>query len=98
MAGARDDVKTIRWLISGRVQGVGYRYFARQTAAALGIMGTVKNLPDGRVEIYAKASADILEIFYQELERGPLRSSISTIDSQEVIEPGTQYTDFRIIF
>ena len=42
-----------RWLIRGRVQGVGFRYFAQRAAAELGLTGYVRNLDDGRVEVYA---------------------------------------------
>ena len=46
-----------RWYIRGRVQGVGYRYFAQRAAAALGLSGYARNLDDGRVEVYAAGPA-----------------------------------------
>ena len=51
MAGKR--VAARRWFVRGRVQGVGYRYFAQEAAMALGLAGDARNLDDGRVEVYA---------------------------------------------
>ncbi len=48
---------------SGRVQGVGFRYTAKQTAAGFELTGTVRNLPDGRVELIAEGSRDELDAF-----------------------------------
>ncbi len=45
-------------LVSGRVQGVGYRWFVRQTATARGLAGSATNLPDGRVEVVLEGPAD----------------------------------------
>ncbi len=50
-------------LYSGRVQGVGFRYTAKTVAAGFEITGTVKNLPDGRVELVAEGGRDELEVF-----------------------------------
>jgi len=47
-----------RWFIGGRVQGVGYRYFAQRAASGLGLRGYARNLDDGRVEVYAIGAAD----------------------------------------
>ena len=66
--------------ISGRVQGVGYRYFTRRIALRLGVRGWVRNLPDGSVEVHAEASADVLEEFRGELERGPAASEVAGVN------------------
>lgn len=74
--------------IRGRVQGVGYRWFARRTALRLGVRGFVRNLPDGDVEVHAEAAADILREFRDELERGPVSSHV-----REIVETATTETD-----
>jgi acylphosphatase len=60
-----------RFIITGRVQGVGYRYFACREAEALGISGYVRNLPDGSVEVVAEADRERLQAFADRLEEGP---------------------------
>jgi acylphosphatase len=67
-----------RYFVSGTVQGVGYRYFARQLAQRLGIAGYVKNLRDGRVEVYVIGPASVLASVRAELERGPDGASVSS--------------------
>ena len=72
-----------RYYVSGMVQGVGYRYFARQLAQRLGIAGYVKNLRDGRVEVYAIGPASVLESIRTELERGPNGASVVGVTEEE---------------
>ena len=70
------------------VQGVGFRYFVRQTAQRLGLAGYVKNLRDGRVEVYAIAEPSALASLRAALERGPLGASVSGVSEEEAaIEP-----------
>ena len=49
-----------RYLVSGRVQGVGYRYFVLREAERLGLAGFARNLPDGRVEVVAEGAEEVL--------------------------------------
>src|SRR6202007_1245154 len=72
-----------RYFVSGMVQGVGYRYFARQLAQRLGIAGYVKNLRDGRVEVYAIGPASVLASIRTELERGPNGASVAGVTEEE---------------
>ena len=67
------------YLVSGRVQGVGYRYFAMRAAQRLGIRGTVKNLRDGRVEVAAAGEAESMAAFRAELEHGPQGAEVTSI-------------------
>jgi len=61
--------KQLHLFYSGRVQGIGFRYFVLNIASQLKISGWVKNLDDGRVEIIAQASEDILKNFLQEINQ-----------------------------
>ena len=56
--------------MSGRVQGVGFRFFAEHTALSLGIGGYVRNLSEGRVEVYAIATAEQMDALREALRRG----------------------------
>jgi acylphosphatase len=68
-----------RYFVSGMVQGVGYRYFAMRLAQRFGLGGYARNLPDGRVEVYAVGSASKLHEFRKELERGPQGASVASV-------------------
>lgn len=62
---------------SGRVQGVGFRYSTKQIASGFDVTGWVKNLPDGRVELFAQAfEADELEAFLQDIQDSSLGSLV----------------------
>ncbi len=65
------------------VQGVGYRFFAQRTADRLGVAGYVKNLRDGRVEVYAIGTAEQLSGLRIELERGPRAADVSEVSEEE---------------
>ena len=88
-------VKARSYRIRGRVQGVGYRYFAQQIALRLGVRGWVRNLPDGDVEAHAEAESDILDRFRAELERGPSFSRVSEVIEEDVPVEG-RVTQFSI--
>ena len=66
-----------KYLITGRVQGVGYRYFADRWASQLGICGYVKNLWDGNVEVYAIGDAVALEMLKIQLAEGPRSARVT---------------------
>jgi acylphosphatase len=71
------------FLVSGMVQGVGYRYFAMHVAGELGIHGYVKNLINGRVEVYAIGSAEALASFRAALTRGPHSAEVSDVEADD---------------
>lgn len=71
---------------------MGYRFFAQRAARALGVRGYVKNLFDGRVEVYAIAPAEILAVFRKQLKRGPRFASVEEVAEVEA-EILPQYGD-----
>ena len=79
-----------RYIVRGRVQGVGYRYFVMREAAALGVSGFARNLPDGSVEVIAEAADDVLELFEDRLRQGPSFASVKDLDRSEVAMRGDQ--------
>ena len=72
-----------RWYVRGRVQGVGYRYFAQRSAQALGLTGYTRNLDDGRVEVYAAGPAGKLAELAPLLHRGPRWADVRGVDEEE---------------
>ena len=68
-----------RLTVSGRVQGVGFRYFTLRAAEELGVAGWVRNLADGRVEVHAEGSPSALELFAARLGRGPSFARVSGV-------------------
>lgn len=72
-----------RFYASGTVQGVGFRFFAERVAARLGVAGYVKNLFDGRVEVYAIGSAAQLDALKDELRRGPRMATVTELTEAE---------------
>src|ERR1700681_1526956 len=79
IAAGHSVVETLakRFYVSGTVQGVGFRFFAERVAARLGVAGYVKNLFDGRVEVYAIGSAAQLDALRDELRRGPRMATVT---------------------
>jgi acylphosphatase len=72
-----------RWLISGRVQGVGFRWFVYRYAEELGVQGWARNLPDGRVEVVATGEPRVVEQFEQVLHRGPLLARVEHVEKED---------------
>jgi acylphosphatase len=69
-------------VISGRVQGVGYRAFAADVAMRASLQGTARNMIDGRVEVIAEGSENQLRSFLEELRIGPTLSRVDNIESR----------------
>lgn len=84
-----------KYLISGEVQGVGYRFFAQRAAARHQITGYVRNLGDGRVEALAEGSMESVESFKHDLATGPNWGRVEQIEEIN-IEPTGRYSSFRI--
>jgi acylphosphatase len=77
------ETQAKRFLVSGRVQGVGFRFFAERTAASLGVGGFARNLFDGRVEVYAIGNAEQMDALRNALRRGPRMASVYRVDEQD---------------
>ncbi|MBI4821969.1 MAG: acylphosphatase [Deltaproteobacteria bacterium] len=69
-----------RLLVSGLVQGVGYRAWVERTALSLGLVGWVRNLADGRVEIHAEGDGVAVETLYSLCQQGPRLARVSSVD------------------
>jgi acylphosphatase len=78
-------MKATRILVSGIVQGVGYRFFTARAARSLGIRGFVRNLPDGRVEVVAAGAEDALLEFEEVLRRGPAGALVNDATVSEAV-------------
>jgi acylphosphatase len=82
-------------VVSGMVQGVGFRYFVEHYARQLGVTGWVRNLPNGDVEIEAEGDREAVESLIVYARRGPRSAVVSNIDIKWK-EPVGQFTDFEI--
>jgi len=90
-----DVVHAKRYVVRGRVQGVGYRYFVVGAAEQLGVVGFVRNLSNGDVEVHAEADAVTLQVFKRELEHGPRMARVTEIIEKE-IPPSDLYSTFIV--
>ena len=84
-----------KFIISGRVQGVGFRFFTQRSAARHQVLGYVQNLPDGRVEVYAEGSEKSVANLMHDLAAGPAYSKVEDIE-EVVLEPNNLYSSFRV--
>jgi acylphosphatase len=80
--------------VTGRVQGVGYRFFAERAALDLALQGYVRNLPDGRVEVYATGDESSLDELRKQLQQGPLAARVEQVEEQEA--PLKKFRNFSI--
>jgi acylphosphatase len=72
-----------RWLVSGRVQGVGFRYFVQAKATELGLDGWTRNLDSGHVEVYATGPAEKLSDLAAALHLGPRMAEVRSVEEKE---------------
>lgn len=84
-----------RYVIAGRVQGVGYRFFAEAAAAREGVHGWVRNLPDGTVEAYVEGERESVDRVEAALRRGPGSSRVERVDVEACMPTG-RATGFSI--
>ncbi len=79
-------LQAVRWIVSGRVQGVSFRYFTQQEARGLELTGWVRNLPDSSVEVQVAGDSLVLERFKRRLEDGPRLARVDGI-AEDPLDP-----------
>ena len=84
-----------RYVVSGRVQGVGFRYFVQDTAQREGVAGYVRNLPDGRVEAFVEGDIEAVTRVEQALWQGPPGARVEHVDVEQT-PPTGRASGFRI--
>ena len=89
-------MKGVLIIITGFVQGVGYRQFVRQQARKLGVVGWVQNIPDGNVEAKVFGPSDTIKELIEKCKKGPFLSEVKDV-SVEWIESDTIPADFTIL-
>ena len=77
-----------RFFVSGRVQGVFFRVFTRDAAERAGLAGTVRNLPDSRVEAYAEGTAEAVAEFERALRSGPPGARVDDVEVRDETPSG----------
>lgn len=88
---------TRRFLVTGRVQGVGFRHFVATSAGLLGLRGTVANRMDGSVEVVAHGDGAQLDELKRRLQRGPRFASVTNVESFEISNEIPLPTGFAIV-
>ena len=89
------DLKARRYVVRGRVQGVGFRFFVEREAHMLGVAGWVRNNPDGTVEVLAMGTHEQLLGLRGRLRDGPRAARVDAVDESEA-KPVPGLTAFRI--
>jgi acylphosphatase len=95
MTAAEKSIEAKRYLVRGRVQGVGFRWFVEREAHMLGIAGWVRNNHDGSVEVLAQGTRDQLSGLHSRLREGPRAARVDTVDVSEA-KPTSGMNSFRI--
>ncbi len=86
-----------RIIITGRVQGVGYRYYAQRAANSLGIRGYVRNLHDGNVEVVAQLrGCEDFAAFLEALKLGPRASHVTGVEVVPLSGELGEFTGFEV--
>lgn len=84
-----------RYVIGGRVQGVGFRYFTQDAAVRDGVYGWVRNTADGCVEVEAEGEAEAMQRFERRIRHGPPGSRVDGVEATEHV-PSHHNTGFEI--
>jgi acylphosphatase len=77
-------MRRVKIVVAGRVQGVYFRYFTENKAKELAILGSVRNLDDGRVEIIAQADHGTLDDFIRWCHKGPITARVDNVEISDL--------------
>jgi len=88
----------LRAIVTGRVQEVGYRYFVQRVAVPLGLVGYVRNLSDGSVEVIASGTRSSVEQLIRQLWEGPSASRVEAVVTTELSPYTSEYSSFHVRF
>ena len=89
-------IRRVHARVRGRVQGVAYRASTRHEAQRLGLLGWVRNMPDGSVELEAQGPADIVEALLAWCRRGPSLAQVTSVDVTDLpTDPAATSFDIR---
>ena len=95
MSSTENPIQARRFVVRGRVQGVGFRWFVEREAHILGIAGWVRNNADGGVEVLAQGTRDQLSGLRLRLREGPRAARVDAVDESEA-KPAAGLSSFRI--
>ena len=90
------DRAAARFLVSGRVQGVGFRWFVARRAAELGLAGWARNLPSGQVEVVAAGEAGAMSHLEASLRAGPRLARVESVEKSEIPHQMVESKSFEI--
>lgn len=88
-------MQAVHAVISGQVQGVGFRWRCLQQAQALGVLGWVRNLPDGTVELWAEGEDGPVEQLLDWCRQGPRWAKVDQVQQQKVVPRGSTTFEVR---
>jgi acylphosphatase len=84
-----------KYVVKGRVQRVGFRFFVEDAARRENVLGYVRNEHDGSVEIVAEGDADAMRRFEMAIRRGPSGARVDHVQTTE-LEPSSRFTSFQV--
>jgi acylphosphatase len=95
MTSSENAIEARRFIVRGRVQGVGFRWFVEREAHSLGLAGWVRNNADGGVEVFAQGTRDQLSALRLGLRQGPRAARVDAVEESET-RPNPAQNSFRI--
>ena len=95
MTTSQNPIEAKRYIVRGRVQGVGFRWFVEREAHILGVAGWVRNNHDGSVEVLAQGTREQLSGLHSRLREGPRAARVDAVEVSEA-SPAAGLSSFRI--